>query len=670
LRRNTFILHNFIEPCSITTTAYNQSSQKQLLSFIKLYFASKFAMMRFALIPFFILFFTSVDAQKLYMPRDVENAFKKNTRSPDGNPGKNYWQNHGRYTITVSATPPNRTIKGIEEITYINNSPDILKTLLFKLLVNIHKPGAPRYGAASPDYLTTGVVVDSFVVNGKSQSWNNNPSVFTNMRIRFPEPLRSHDSVQLYIKWHYDMSQQSGREGAIDSTTFYLAYFYPRVAVYDDYQGWDATDFNDALEFYSDFNDYTVNVQVPKNYIVWGTGTLLNPNSVLQPGYVQRYQRSLISDEIINVVTHQDLQTKNVTVQNPMNTWQFKAGNVPDVAFGISDHFAWDASSVVVDDVTKRRASAQAAYNDTAKDFHYMVSFAKQALDWLSHSWPGVPYPYEKTTVFQGYAGMEYPMMANDETYADTTFSRFVAMHEIAHTYMPFYMGINETRYGFMDEGWATTFELLFNRDKMSKEKADAFYKRFRVQGWINDRSVDEDLPIITPGPDLHGGGLGNNEYGKPSLGYLAVKDWLGDDLFKKCLQEYMIRWNGKHPLPWDFFNTFSNASGKDLNWFWNNWYFSHNYIDLSLSNAAETPGGYSLTIQNIGGMATPFDVIINYTDGTTERVHQTPSVWQNNQKEIKLNVTTKKNVRSIKLDGGIFMDANEENNMWKPKSF
>jgi hypothetical protein len=627
-------------------------------------------MMGHVLLSSLIILFISADAQKLYMPRDVENAFKNDVRSFDGRPGKNYWQNRGRYSITVTATPPNRRINGTEEITYINNSPDTLRNLLFKLIVNIHKPGAPRYGGASPDYLTDGVTVDSFAVNGKSQPWANNPYVFTNMRIRPRQSLNAHDSIQLYIKWHYNVSVQSGREGAIDSTTFYLAYFYPRVAVYDDYEGWDATDFNDALEFYNDFNDYTVNVQVPKNYIVWGTGTLLNASAVLQSKYVQRFQQSLTSDDIINVVTKQDLQTKNITTQNAMNTWQFKASNVPDVAFGLSDHFVWDASSVVVDDATKRRASAQAAYNDTAKDFHYMAGFAKQALDWLSHSWPGIPYPYEKSTVFQGYAGMEYPMMANDETYADTTFSRFVAAHEIAHTYMPFYMGINETRYGFMDEGWATTFELLFNRDKLGNEKADDFYKRFRVRGWIYDRSPEEDLPIITPGPDLHGGGLGNNEYGKPSLGYLAVKDLLGDDLFRKCLHEYMSRWNGKHPLPWDFFNTFSNVSGKDLNWFWNNWYFSHNYIDLSLINSTKTSGGYSLTIQNIGGMAAPFDVVISYTDGTEERIHQTPMVWQKDQKQIKLAVNTKKPVQSIKLDGGIYMDAVEADNVWRPKSF
>ena len=622
-------------------------------------------MLRPALFFLFIIIVTSsLHAQTLYMPRDVAKAFQKQTRSADGRPGKNYWQNNGRYNITVTATPPNHTITGVEQISYTNNSPDTLRNLVFKLLVNIHKPGAPRLRGAGPDYLTNGVIVDSFSVNGKPQQWSNSPLVFTNMLIHLQQPLPAHDSIHLSIKWHYDMSVQSGREGMIDSTTFYLAYFYPRVAVYDDYQGWDVTNFNDALEFYSDFNDYTVNVRVPKNYIVWGTGTLLNPYDVLQPDYAKKFQQSLASNDIIHIVTKQDLASKNITSQNAMNTWQFKANNIPDMAFGLSDHFVWDASSVLVDDATKRRASVQSAYNDTAADFHYMVHFGKEALGWLSHVWPGIPYPYEKTTVFQGYAGMEYPMMANDETYADTVFSRFVALHELAHTYMPFYMGINETRYGSMDEGWATTFELLFNRDYMGS-KADDFYKRFRVHGWINDPSPDEDLPITTPGPDLNGGGLGSNEYGKPSLGYLAVKDMLGDVLFRKCLHEYMNRWHGKHPLPWDFFNTFNNVSGKNWNWFWNNWFFSHYYIDLAINTVTKKPTGYSITIKNIGGMASPFDIVVSYADGTSKKYHQTSMAWQANQKQITITIPEKKPVKSILLDGGIYMDANEKDNVW-----
>ena len=475
----------------------------------------------------------SAQSQDLFIPRDVQKAYKKGTRSMDGRPGKNYWQNRGIYTIDITAMPPDRTIKGNETITYFNNSPDTIKNPSIKLFLNIHKPGASRNGGASPDYLTSGVHIDKFEVNGEKRPFRDDPFVFTNVGVRLPKPLAPHDSVRLSFEWHYEVSLQSGREGMIDSTTYFLAYFYPRVAVFDDYNGWDRMNFVDSHEFYSDFNDYTVTMNVPKNYIVWGTGTLQKPETLLQPAILKRFNESFISDQTIHIVTKEDLAAKNVTSQNAVNSWQFKATDIPDMAFGLSDHFVWDASSVVVDDATKRRASAQAAYNDTAADYHHVAQYARHSLDWLSHNWPGVPYPYEKTTVFQGYAGMEYPMMANDETYEDTIFSRFVAEHEIAHTYMPFYMGINETRYGFMDEGWATTFEILIGREDLGVEKAEEFYKQFRVNGWINDPSSDEQIPIITPGDALTGGGFGNNEYGKASLGYLAMKDILGDDFLK-----------------------------------------------------------------------------------------------------------------------------------------
>ncbi len=610
----------------------------------------------------------SLQAQNLYLPRDIKQAYEKGTRSKDGMPGKNYWQNHGRYNITVTAMPPDRTIQGTETITYYNNSPDTLRNLVIKLFLNIHKPGAPRDGGAQEDYLTSGMHIDKFGVNGQQRPWQDNPYLFTWQPVRLPAGLLPGDSVHLNFDWHYEISLQSGREGMIDSTTYFLAYFYPRVAVYDDYEGWDRMNFVDGKEFYSDFNDYTVTVKVPQNYIVWGTGTLHHPEALLQPAVLNRFKESMVTDQVVNIVTSEDLAAKNVTTQNPVNSWTFTASNIPDMAFGLSDHFVWDGTSVVVDDATGRRASAQAAYNDTAADYHHVAGYARHSLNWLSHNWPGVPYPYEKTTVFQGYAGMEYPMMANDETYEDTTFSRFVAEHEIAHTYMPFYMGINESRYGFMDEGWATTFELLMGREDLGVEQAENFYKQFRVQRWINDPSQGQDLPIITPVNELTGYAYGNNEYGKPSLGYFAMMDLLGTDVFKKCLHAYMDRWHGKHPIPWDFFYTYNNVSGKKLDWFWSNWFFSNNYIDLSLKNVVKTAKGYNITIDNVGGMAAPTDIVFTYGDGSTERFHQTPAIWEKNQQQTIVSIAIKKKVASIKLDGGIFMDADESNNTWQAK--
>jgi hypothetical protein len=603
---------------------------------------------------------------QLYMPREVKQAFDKQTRSHDGRPGPNYWQNTGRYNISVTALPPDRTIRGQESITYFNNSPDTLANPVIRLLLNIHRPGALRLSDASEDYLTSGMHIDTFRVNGALTRWTEPGSHSTWQSFRLTKPLAPHDSVRLFFSWHYQISLESNREGMIDSTTYFLAYFYPRVAVYDDYAGWDKMAFTDVHEFYNDFNDYTLTVNVPKNYIVWATGDLQNASQVLQPEYASRLSRSMNSDETINIATPIDLAEKNITVQRPVNSWTWTATDISDMSLCLSDHFVWDGASVIVDNGTGRRASVQSAYNDTARDFHYMVGFGRHALSWLSSNWPGVPYPFPKTTIVQGYADMEYPMMVNDSSTPDTAFSKFVAEHEIAHTWFPFYMGINETRYGFMDEGWATTFELLIGREDQGVDKAEALYKNFRIRGWINDRRAEEDLPIITPGHILAGAALGNNEYGKASIGYLAMKDMLGDDLFRKCLHAFMDRWHGKHPIPWDFFNTFNDVSGRNLDWFWNTWYFSNYYIDLGIQNVVKSKKGYTVLLLNTGGYPAPADLVIHYANGTVDTKHLSPAIWEKDLWQAQVMIDGSKEISSVELKGGIFMDANEKDNSWR----
>jgi hypothetical protein len=602
---------------------------------------------------------TAQTTPTLYQPRDIKRAFDKGTRAADGRPGPKYWQNRARYDITVQAAPPARDIRGRETITYFNNSPDTLKQLVLRIIMNVHKPEASREGDVSPDYLTSGVVIDSFQVAG--QLGQLPPDLGTAPSVRLPKALAPHDSVKLAVAWHFPISVQSGREGMIDKTTYFLAYFYPRVAVYDDYNGWDRLPFVNSKEFYNDFNDYTLRVKAPANYIVWATGTLQNPKQVLQPAAAKRLEKSMTSDALIHVATAADLAKKNITTQQPMNTWVWKATDISDMTVGLSDHYVWDAASVIVDPATKRRASVQAAFADSTKDFHSSVKFSQNALGWFSRNWPGVPYPFPKMTAFQGFADMEYPMMVNDSPADDLKFAQLVQDHEIAHTYFPFYMGINESRYAFMDEGWATTFELLIGRAENGTAAADEFYRKFRVNNWINNPSTAQDLPVITPSSELKAG-YGNNSYGKASLSYLALKDMLGDELFKKCLHTYMDRWHSKHPIPWDYFNTMSNASGQDLTWFFQNWFFTNNYIDLALTKADKTAQGTTITLKNVGGFAVPVDLKVDYADGSTETLHRTPELWRANQQQASITIPASKAVRAVSLDHGLYMDADTKN--------
>ena len=382
---------------------------------------------------------------------------------------------------------------------------------------------------------------------------------------------------------------------------------------------------------------------------------------VLQPDVVKRFNTSLTSDSTIHIATSQDLASSTITAQNATNTWMWSAKNISDMTVGVSNHYNWDGASVVVDDKANRRVSMQAAYPDASEDFKHSVQFGLNSLRYFSTKWPGVPYPFEKSTAFQGFADMEYPMMINDSHEENLGFAQLVQDHEQAHTYFPFYMGINESRYAFMDEGWATTFEYLIGIEEKGQQAADEFYKQFRVNGWIKS-SHDRENPIITPSPDVTYG-AGNNAYGKPSLSYLALKDYLGDDLFKKALHTYMENWNGKHPIPWDYFNSMSNGSGKDLNWFFYNWFYTPSYIDLELSKVASSGTNYTLNIKNTGGFAIPFNVNVTYADGTTGTFHQTPAVWEKDQKQITVNIKAPKEAKGFTLDGGIFVDATPKNN-------
>lgn len=610
----------------------------------------------------------AASAQELYMPRNIKAAYAKGTRSASGKPGPNYWQNHGKYNMDIKVNTETKVVSGEEEILYSNNSTDTLRNLAIRFVNNLHKPTSPRGGAVSEDFLSSGLNISAFSVDGETYNVNSK-DWGTVGNVKLKKPLLPKSKITVKITWDYPLSKESGREGQIDPNSFFVAYSYPRISVFDDYNGWDRIPHTDRAEFYNDFNDYEFSIKAPKNYVVYATGDFLNPDEVLQPEISARLKKSYNGDEVIHIATEQEMKEGKVTVQKDWNTWKFAVQHITDVTFALSNHYVWDGASVIVDKKTNRRASAQAAYNPTTgTDFVNSVKYNLNALDWFSNNWPGIPYPYVKTIAFQGFADMEYPMMVNDSQFGDPVFAQLVQDHEVAHTYFPFYMGINETRYAYMDEGWATTFEYLIGIAEHGKEAADKFYKSFRVDKYINDKSAEEDQPVISMSDQVSGAGYGNNSYGKASLSYLALKDMLGDDLFKKALHTYMSNWNGKHPIPWDYFNSMNAGSGQNLNWFFQNWFFTNNYLDLAITKVSAAAGKATVTIKNVGGFAIPFDVVVTYADGKTDTIHKTPVVWKANQKEINVTFNAGKKIKSVSLDNGIYMDATPADNIWATK--
>src|SRR4051794_22169523 len=236
--------------------------------------------------------------QPLPVPRNMEMTFEKGTRSKDGRPGKNYWQNKANYTLNVNFNPVTRQLIGIETIEYSNNSPDTLSEIWFKLYPNLYKKGSPRSRSISKEDVSDGVKINSMMINGSRQDPSKLKIDGTNMTVDI-DLLLPGKSIQFSITYEYTLNKGSHiRTGEIDPGSDFVPYFFPRIAVYDDIDGWNEYPYTGAEEFYNDFCNFKANITVPKNDIVWATGNLLNCSEVLNTPYCERIQQAEKNDSV------------------------------------------------------------------------------------------------------------------------------------------------------------------------------------------------------------------------------------------------------------------------------------------------------------------------------------------------------------------------------------
>lgn len=631
-------------------------------------------LIRLFLVALFLLptSFSFAQSTELYVPLEIQRAYQQGTRSVQGTPGPNYWQNRSDYQIKATFEPETRQLSGEETVTYTNNSPDTLRQLVIRLYPDIFKKGAARDEAVAPVDITDGVDIEQLTVNGKTLDLKGNNAPVrrtgTNMFVSLPTPLFPANKVKLTVNWSYTIPKETHiREGSYGKSSFFVAYWYPQIAVYDDISGWDIIDYTGTQEFYNDFGNFDVELTVPGGYAVWATGVLQNPDDVLAKEVAGRYQQARTSDEIVRIVTKEDVRKGRITAGKSSQTWRFQAEYVPDFAFATSNEYLWDATSVVVDPKTNRRTVVGAAYNPDSKDFYEVARFGRQSVEYFSKELPGIPFPYPSLTVFNGSGGMEFPMMVNDGSYGLKEAAEVTA-HEIAHSYFPFYMGINERKYAWMDEGWA---QVLPNEIPFKLKPADN--QTFNVQSY-NARYLSSfigkelEMPMMTPSVLLNGLSYGFASYFRPGVAYALLKNMLGDEKFKRTLQEYMRRWNGKHPVPYDFFYSFNEASGQNLNWYWKPWFFEPGYPDLAVKNISATESPAKITVENKGTLPVPVYLRITYADGTSEVVQQSVGVWEDGQKEIVLDVPDGKAILRVELGNLQIPDVDLSNNTFQLK--
>ena len=607
----------------------------------------------------FGLFLTSsllIQAQNptIYMPREFVEAYENGTRSYDGRPGEKYWQNTVDYKMEISIDPETRLLEGSEEVVFHNNSPDELSSLVVRLYQDAWRKGTVRDYDIGPNELTDGTTLTRLEINGEAYDLDNRREVSrqeTNLNINLKSPLKAGEKLTMQVDWSFTIPAINIRMGVFDSTTFFVAYFYPQIAVYDDVFGWDRLPYTFRTEFYNNLGNFDVTINAPESFTIWSTGILQNANEVYPPQVYQRYEQAQNALEPIHVLRAEDLFTES-GYQNQAGTWHYVAENVSDFAFGISDHFAWDA---VMQQVDGRKVLVSTAFPaDKANDYAGVTAIAQKAMKHMSEDAPGVPYPYPRFTTFIGSdgGGMEFPMMANNSGPG-----RGVTVHELYHTYFPMYVRTNEKRFAWMDEGWAS-YVTNWVIDWYFEGKEEPLFQNFtsEVRG---DQGAYSDLPLITSSQYTGDDNYRTSAYDLPAYIYGILHHQLGDELFLKCYREYIRRWAQKSPTPYDFFFTFENVSGQDLSWLWNPWFFEFGYPDVKIESFKKG----ELVIRNLGNRPSPLTVKMVYQDGQEKEIIKPASVWKAGH-TFSATVPDYKNLRTLVVDEKV-ADINQLDNYY-----
>lgn len=536
-------------------------------------------------------------------------------RNAAGAPGAKYWQQKADYKIDVNVDENSLKLSGSEEITYTNNSPDKLNYLWVQLDQNVRQKNAlgkqvrpvgmrdsipgkfmTYYTGDSNGYDGGFKIVSIKDASGAELKYT---IVETMMRINLPDALNSGSSYTFSIDWWYNMYDRmmvDGRGGyeyfpKDDNYSFTLAQWYPRMAVYDDVNGWQNKQFLGSGEFALTFGDFEVNITVPSDHIVASTGRLQNSKEVLTERQQERFELAQNSTEIVFIVTEKEAKKNEKSKATGTKTWSFKADNVRDFAFATSRKFIWDAVAVQLE---SHKPLAMSFYPKEGNPLWEEVSTKAVANTLRYYSEKTIDYPYPVAiSVHSAEQGMEYPMICfnfgrPDEKgkYTQRLKERtiYVIIHEVGHNFFPMIINSDERQWTWMDEG------LNSFMDHNTRVK---YYPEFDLtsgtpQGitYYMKGNPDYIRPIMTNSEQIQQ--FGNNAYSKPSAALVLLRETImGEELFDAAFKEYATRWAFKHPKPADFFRTMEDASAVDLDWFWKGWFYSIDHVDIELSNVS-----------------------------------------------------------------------------------
>jgi hypothetical protein len=612
------------------------------------------------------------------VPADYRAAVERGTRSADGAPGPRYWQQWAEYDVAVRLDTGRRRIDGTTRITYRNNSPDTLDALVVQLIQNLHAPGAARSGE---EEVTGGVELERVAVGGadihplgEDDEGPGYEVSSTRLFLRPPAPVPPGGAIELAFEFGFGIPQQgaSGRMGYSGDELFYLAYFYPQMAVYDDVEGWDTDRFTGNAEFYADFGHYDVTIDAPAGWLVEGTGALVNPAETLAADVRARLDAAAASDSVRRVLSSADFDGQVTAAgRGGRLAWHFVADSVHDVAYSVTRHTNWDVTRTPVGDRdgdgAEDYARIGAIWRDSAPFWRSAARYAAHSI--AHHSeFTGLSYPWPHMTAVEGGGiiggGMEFPMMTliGDYNERGDTALYAVTAHELAHMWVPMIVANNERRYAWMDEGTTT-----FNENQAKKDFYPGFDWDVPDQESYADVALAELEGSLMTFSDYHvpGPAYGVASYDKPATILAALRAMLGEETFMRAYHTYFDRWAFKHPYPWDFFRTFEDVSGRDLDWFWRSWYYETWLLDQAISDVRVEGDRSTIVIEDRGRVPMPVPLTIRCRNGETIERTLAVDPWLAGLRHMSTEVECA--VDGVTIDAPRdYPDVDRSNNTWE----
>jgi hypothetical protein len=617
------------------------------------------------------------------IPVDYLYAIQEGSRSMDGAPGDYYWQNEASYDLKAELLPEENKVNGHVKIQYQNNSPDQLRQLLLELAQNLHKAGTMKKDNTE---ITGGVDLRSVKVRGRElnefdpeiQGYGGDPGYLvdaTRLLIVLDETLNPGDSIDLEIEWSFIVPQEGagGRMGRSRDNLFFIAYWYPHMAVYDDVIGWFTDPFLGNAEFYHGFADYSLEITAPDNWLVMATGDFLNPSDVLADHVYERYIEAGQTDEIVHIVSESDLGAATRQNQNGTLTWKFSAGQVRDVAFSATRESVWDGSRAAIGDLTGDGnidyTRIHSFYRNSAPLWQDQAEYSQHSITFLSE-YLDHPYPWPHMTSVEGAdiigGGMEYPMITVMGSYNNLGAQRLygVTAHEFAHMWIPMIVSTNERRYTWMDEGFTT-----FNTHQANVDRYPGEFDNFDIfHSYLNIAGTDMEGPMMR-WSDYHypGPAYGVASYPKPASVLTALQGMLGEELFREAYLTFIEEWAYKHPYPWDFFHTIERVADTDLSWFWRSWYYETWVLDHAIGDVEDHGDSVTIEILDLGDVPMPVKLLIVLEDGTQVNEEIDVTYWLEGRRSVRATFDTGLPVERIEIDPHLlFPDADRSNNTWE----